>query len=186
MFVVYPAAWVWPIDGVGAASSPRLSPRTVNTPAIPPQVSLREVRASDLPVFFEHQRDPEGARMAAFPSRDHYAFMAHWAKIMANPACALRTVLSDGSVAGNMCAWTDGADRCVGYWIGREFWGRGIASAGLAQFLHYETTRPLTARVVKHNIGSIRVLQKAGFTPAGKDTFELPSGGRFEELVFKL
>ena len=106
--------------------------------------------------------------MAAFSSRDHAAFTAHWHKIMANPACAIRTVLFNGSIAGNMCAWTDGSERCVGYWIGREFWGRGIASAALAQFLHCETTRPLTARVVKHNAASIRVLQKAGFTPAGE------------------
>lgn len=154
--------------------------------AAPSGVSLREVRASDLPVFFKDQADPEGARMAAFPSRNHEAFMAHWAKIMANPACALRTVLCDGSVAGNMCAWTDGTERCVGYWIGREFWGRGIASAGLAQFVHYETTRPLTARVVKHNVGSIRVLQKVGFTPAGEEAFDLPGGVRLEELVFRL
>jgi len=159
----------------------------VNTPATAPSgVSLREVRVSDLPAFFEHQRDPEGARMAAFSSRDHAAFTAHWHKIMANPACAIRTVLFNGSIAGNMCAWTDGNERCVGYWIGREFWGRGVASAALVQFLHHETTRPLTARVVKHNVASIRVLQKAGFTPAGAEAFEPPSGVRLEELVFRL
>jgi RimJ/RimL family protein N-acetyltransferase len=124
--------------------------------------------------------------MAAFPSRDHEAFMAHWAKIMANPACALRTVLFNGSVAGNMCAWTAGTERCVGYWIGREFWGRGIASAALVQFLLEETTRPLTARVVKHNVGSIRVLQKVGFKPAGEEAFEVTGGGKLEELVFSL
>ncbi|HKB58158.1 MAG TPA: GNAT family N-acetyltransferase [Lacunisphaera sp.] len=159
----------------------------MNTPAAaPPGVSLREVHVSDLPVFFEHQRDPEGARMAAFSSRSHDAFMAHWAKIMANPACALRTILSSASVAGNIGAWTDGAERLVGYWIGREFWGRGIASAALAQFLHYETTRPLTARVAKHNAASIRVLQKAGFMPVGEDAFTLPGGATEEELVFRL
>ena len=156
------------------------------TSVIPPRVSLREVRPGDLPILFEHQLDPEGARMAAFASRDRDAFMAHWAKIMANPACALRVILADGSVAGNIGAWTDGAERLVGYWIGGEFWDRGIASAALAQFLHYETTRPLTARVAKHNPASIRVLQKAGFTPAGEDTFDLPDGTKFEELVFRL
>lgn len=124
--------------------------------------------------------------MAAFKSRDRDAFMAHWAKIMANPACATRVILADGSVAGNIGAWTDGAERLVGYWIGREFWGRGIASAALVQFLHDEATRPLTARVAKHNRASIRVLRKAGFAPAGEDTFDLPDGTKFEELVFRL
>lgn len=149
-------------------------------------MSLREVRASDLPILFEHQLDPEATRMAAFPSRDRDAFMAHWAKIMANPACAARTVFFDGSVAGHIGAWTDGAERLVGYWIGREFWGRGIASAALAQFLHYETTRPLTARVVRHNAASIRVLRKTGFTPAGEEAFDLPGGAPEVELVFRL
>lgn len=72
------------------------------TPVIPPRVSLREVRPGDLPILFEHQLDPEGARMAAFKSRDRDAFMAHWAKIMANRACALRAILADGIVAGNI------------------------------------------------------------------------------------
>jgi RimJ/RimL family protein N-acetyltransferase len=178
---------VWPIDGIGAGIKPAPFSRTLNTPAATPSgVSLREVRLSDLPNFFEDQRDPAGARMAGFTPRDHAAFMAHWHKIMANPACAIRTILFNGSIAGYMCAWTDGTDRCVGYWIGREFWGRGVASAALVQFLHYETTRPLTARVVKHNAASIRVLQKAGFKPAGEEAFELPGGAKFEELVFRL
>jgi RimJ/RimL family protein N-acetyltransferase len=143
------------------------------TSAVPPRVSLREVRLGDLPILFDHQTDPEGARMAAFKSRDRDAFMAHWAKIMANPACALRVILADGAVAGQIGAWTDGAERLVGYWIGREFWGRGIASAALVQFLNDEVTRPLTAHVAKHNLASIRVLQKAGFVVVGEEAVEL-------------
>lgn len=156
------------------------------TSAVPPEVSLREVRAGDLPVLFEHQRDPEGVRMAGFVSRDREAFMAHWAKIMANPACALRVVLAGGEVAGNIGSWSGGDERLVGYWIGREFWGRGIATAALRQFLHHETARPLTARVVEHNVGSIRVLQKAGFKLASRETPDLGGGKTDEELVFRL
>ena len=105
---------------------------------------------------------------------------------MADPACAARAILCGDSVAGNIGAWTDGADRLVGYWIGHEFWGRGIASAALSQFLRYETTRPLTARVIKHNAASIRVLQKSGFTLAGEEALDLPGGATEEELIFKL
>jgi len=154
-------------------------------PTVPPVVSLREVRADDLPALFEHQCDPEGVRMAAFPSRDREAFMAHWGKIMANPGCAIRAILCDGRIAGHIAAWSDGADRYLGYWIGREFWGRGVASAGLAQFLHYETTRPLMAHVVKHNGASIRVLQKNGFILADTSPVDPPEGAG-EELTFKL
>ncbi len=160
---------------------------TVNTPlVVPPAVSLREVRVSDLSILFEHQLDPEATRMAAFPSRNRDAFMAHWTKIMADPTGALRTVLFGGSVAGNIGAWTVGAERFVGYWIGREFWGRGIASAALSQFLRYETTRPLTAHVVKHNAASIRVLLKAGFALTAENAFDLPGGATGAEFIFKL
>ncbi len=87
----------------------------MNTPpVVPPEVSLREVRVSDLPILFEHQLDPEATRMAAFPPRNRDAFMAHWTKIMANPDGALRTILIGGSVAGSIGAWTDGADRLNG------------------------------------------------------------------------
>jgi RimJ/RimL family protein N-acetyltransferase len=152
----------------------------------PPAVSLREVRASDLPILFQHQLDPEATRMAAFPSRNRDAFMAHWAKIMADPACASRAIVFGGSVAGQIGAWTDGADRLVGYWIGREYWGLGIATAALSQFLHYEPSRPLTAQVIRHNVGSIRVLEKCGFTITGRHTFTLSDGTAAEELILKL
>jgi RimJ/RimL family protein N-acetyltransferase len=158
----------------------------VNPRVVPSEVSLREVCADDLPALFEYQLDPEASRMADFPSRDREAFMAHWAKIMANPACAIRAIIADGNVAGHVGAWTDGADRVTGYWLGRAFWGRGIASAALAQFLRCELARPLIAHVAKHNAASIRVLQKAGFTLAGEDNFELPGGVMSEGLVFRL
>jgi hypothetical protein len=40
-------------------------------------VLLRDVEEDDLPVFFEHQLDPEATRMAAFSARDRKAFLAH-------------------------------------------------------------------------------------------------------------
>lgn len=148
-------------------------------------VQLRAVETADLPVLFEHQLDPEATRMAAFPSREREAFMAHWARVLGNPACVARTILCEGHVAGNIGAWTDAdtRERLVGYWIGREFWGRGVATAALSQFVNYETARPLTARVVKHNRASLRVLQKCGFVMEAEDRFTDPAGGLHEEFV---
>ena len=51
----------------------------------------------------------------------------------------------------------------VGYWIGKEHWGRGIASAALRLYLDVDRHRPLLATVAEHNAGSRRVLEKAGF-----------------------
>jgi len=152
-------------------------------------VSLRPVNRDDLPIFFVHQLDPEATKLAAFPSRDREAFFIHWTtKILGNPAAVSRTILAGGQVAGNIGAWTDAAsnDRFICYWLGREFWGRGIASAAMSQFLRFESTRPLSARVAKHNLGSIRVLEKAGFARVGEDAFSLPNGARVGEFIYSL
>lgn len=136
------------------------------------EVTLREVIPDDLGVFFEHQRDPEGARMAAFPSRDREAFDAHWKKIQAIETNVLRTVLVDGRVAGNLGSWIQEGKREVGYWFGREFWGRGVASRALAEFVGFVDTRPLWAFVAEHNLGSVRVLEKCGFTEVEEEALE--------------
>src|SRR2546421_12445871 len=71
-------------------------------------VTLREVTKEDLPIFCEHQLDAEATRMAAFPSRDRDAFMAHWARIMSketNETGILNTILADDTVAGNVVYW---------------------------------------------------------------------------------
>ena len=133
------------------------------------RVVLREVRDGDLPTLFEHQRDPDSTAMAGFPAREREAFDAHWAKIRADPECRTRAIVVDGRLAGNIGSWwQDDGRREVGYWLGREFWGRGIASRALAAYLREERERPLHAFVVRHNPASLRVLEKCGFTVAGE------------------
>jgi RimJ/RimL family protein N-acetyltransferase len=134
------------------------------------EVRIRDVREDDLEVFFEQQLDPEATRMAAFPARDREAFMAHWAKTDLDDANIKQTVVLDGQVAGNMLSWEQDGQRLVGYWIGRPYWGRGVATAALALFLERVPTRPIHAHVAVHNAGSIRVLEKCGFQRVGDAT----------------
>lgn len=125
---------------------------------------LRDVQSDDLPIFFEQQLDADATRMADFPSRDRTAFDAHWASnILGNPTALAQTVLLDGKVAGYIGSWQQEGVRLVGYWIGKEYWGKGVATAALARFLCLVTARPLHAHVAKHNLASIRVLEKCGF-----------------------
>ncbi len=129
------------------------------------EVRLRDVEPDDLPIFYEQQLDGDATRMAAFPARDRTAFDAHWTtNILGNPAALIQTILLDGEVAGNIGSWRHNGVRHVGYWIGKEHWGKGVATRALAAFLHLMTERPLHAHVAKHNVRSIRVLEKCGFT----------------------
>lgn len=148
---------------------------------------LRDVVEADIPILFEHQRDPEATRMAAFPARDREAFTAHWQKILANDELTKKTILFDGQVAGNIVSFDRDGKRLVGYWIGREFWGKGLATRALAELLNEVTERPLHAYVATSNLGSIRVLEKCGFTLLGRETeFDERLGEEIEEALFVL
>jgi RimJ/RimL family protein N-acetyltransferase len=157
------------------------------------QITLREVAGSDLDVFFEHQLDPEANRMAAFTSGDpsnREAFMAHWRRIMAEPTVTNRTVLVDGQVAGSVASYVDAefGKREVTYWLGKKFWGQGVATAALGLFLsEVVTERPIYGRAARDNTGSIRVLEKCGFRLTGHDRgYAAARGEEIEEVIMEL
>lgn len=150
-----------------------------------PKIVLRDVTPEDLPVLFEQQLDPEANRMAAFPARDREAFMAHWAKILGDATLTAKAIWSDGRLAGNIGAFQQSGQMMVGYWLGREYWGQGIATRALKAFLEQVTARPLFAHVAKHNVGSIRVLEKCGFT-LYREQRDSVRGEEVDELVLVL
>ena len=154
---------------------------------VTPAVHLRSVEDRDLEVFFEHQADPQAVEMAAFPARDKDQFAAHWAKIRADDALFTRTILADGAVAGNIGSWQDNGQQLLGYWVGREWWGRGVATQALALLGDEVSIRPLYAHVVRHNVGSIRVLEKCGFRrDRAEEAKAPPSGDVMEEFIYVL
>jgi RimJ/RimL family protein N-acetyltransferase len=128
-----------------------------------PLVELREIVDADLPILFAYQAEPEGNEMAAFPARDEPAFRAHKAKILSDPANLLRTITVEGRVVGSISSWDAEGERDVGYWIGRDHWGNGYATAALRAFLAIDTTRPLWVHVAEHNVGSQLVAERCGF-----------------------
>jgi RimJ/RimL family protein N-acetyltransferase len=146
-------------------------------------VRLRDVVDDDLPIFFAFQSDPEAVRLAAIAPRAHEDFLAHWAKIRQDPTVRIRTVLADGQVAGNVLTFERDGHREVGYWIGRPFWGQGIATRALEAFLTEIPSRPLYGHAAKVNQGSIRVLEKCGFTRVGEDPEFSKIGDQFVEGV---
>jgi RimJ/RimL family protein N-acetyltransferase len=148
---------------------------------------LRDVVESDLDAFYEQQREPEATRMALFPARDRPAFDAHWQRVLADETVTKKTIVHEGEVAGNAGCWPQDGRRYVGYWLGREFWGKGLATRALAELVDEVKDRPLHAWVAKSNVGSIRVLEKCGFVVAGERAeVDERLGETVEELLFVL
>lgn len=136
----------------------------MNKPSAPDRSILREVRESDIEFFYEYQADPEAAQMAASTPRERPAAEARWREIMANQAIVARAIVVGDVVAGHLVGWVEDGHLEVGYWLGRQFWGMGIATEALRNFLDILTERPLEAWVAPHNSSSMRVLEKNGFT----------------------
>lgn len=153
-------------------------------------ITLRPVEPADLDPFYAHQLDPEAIRLAAFVSADRKnraAFDAHWGKILRAPENTNRTIVADGQVVGHIACFPMEGNLEVTYWLGREFWGRGIATEALHQLLRQVTVRPLFARTATDNLGSLRVLQKCGFTIVGQDRgYAHGRGADTEEYLLRL
>jgi RimJ/RimL family protein N-acetyltransferase len=131
-------------------------------------IVIRDAVAADVPIFFEHQRDPDSNRMAGVGARDAEQHAAHWARILADDSLTAKTILYDGEVAGSAVSWESDGKRMVGYWIGQQFWGKGLATAALGHLVQELTMRPLHALVLADNAASLRVLRKHGFTVVGR------------------
>jgi RimJ/RimL family protein N-acetyltransferase len=143
-------------------------------PSSAPQdvVTLRDVLESDLDIFFIQQQDPQANYMAAFTTEnpaDENAFTIKWAKILGAKTFLNQTILYNDQVAGHISHFEQSGKTEITYWLGREFWGQGVATRALGLFLELAEKRPLYARAAKDNIASTRVLQKNGFTIIDED-----------------
>lgn len=151
---------------------------------------LRPVTDADVAIFFAHMQDADALHMAAFTPKDpadEAAHVAHWQRIMAADTVVIRTVLVGEAVAGHVLSFEQEGDWDVSYWLGREFWGQGLATRALAAFLTAFTHRPLYGRAAADNVGSIRVMEKCGFRLVGREQgFANARGATIDEVVLRL
>ena len=153
-------------------------------------VTLREVEDGDLDALFEQMRDPEGVWMAAFTAEDpddRAHFDEHMARVRSDPAVTPRTIVRDGRAVGHVASFPSGGELEVTYVVDRAVWGQGVASRALALLLEEVTDRPLHARAASDNLGSLRVLEKAGFKVVGTErSFARARKAEIEETVLRL
>jgi RimJ/RimL family protein N-acetyltransferase len=142
-------------------------------------LSLRPCRDGDQPDIVRHANSPNVARHLRdlFPQpytlKDANDWLARVSR--QSPPLNLAITIDDRFIGGIGLA--PGADihrvsAEVGYWLGEEFWGRGIAACALAGFTHYAfATFPdlnrIFAYVDEDHPPSIRVLEKAHYRREG-------------------
>ena len=153
-------------------------------------VSLRPMEDSDLEAIFQQTADPESVRMAAFTAGDQAnraAFLDRISRIRADTNVWHRVIDVDGAVAGTIGSFRVDDRREVTYWVDRRSWGKGIASRALQLLLAEIAERPVYARAASDNVGSLRVLEKAGFRRVGVDRgFAAGRGEEIEETILRL
>ena len=153
-------------------------------------IQLRDVAEDDLAIFFDYQLDADANYMAAFTAKDPNdkdAFDAHWKKIRNDETIVIKTIVVGEEVVGHVASFIMFEQREVTYWIGKSFWGKGIATKSLAMFLKLQKERPIYARAAKDNTASLRVLEKCGFTIDGEEKGHANARGQeIEEYILKL
>jgi RimJ/RimL family protein N-acetyltransferase len=149
-------------------------------------VLLREVAELDLLEFYSHQKANCTVAAGRENLTDLTAFFERWRKILDEPKYKTRTIVADGQVMGYIGHFLRSDQPEVSYELGKQHWGKGFATSALQQFLREVAVRPLYARAAKDNTGSIRVLQKCGFSVVGEDRFIAAQGHEVEEFIFAL
>lgn len=153
-------------------------------------IKLRPTVVNDLETLFKIQLNEEANYQAAFTSKDSQnkeAYIAKYTRLLSDPTVNNQTILVGTVIAGSIAKFVMEGDAEITYWIDKSFWGKGIATAALKDFLKIEETRPIFGRVAFDNIGSQRVLEHCGFIRTGTDRgFANARQMEIEEFIYRL
>ena len=153
-------------------------------------IILTKTEKEDLNTLFQFQTDKVGGYLAAFMPKDpndKAAYIEKYSKFLTNPTINMRTIKMNNEIVGSIFKFVMEGDNEITYWIDRKFWGQGIATKALKNFLTIESNRPIFGRVAFDNIGSKKVLEKCGFEKIGTDkSFANARQEEIEEYIYKL
>ncbi|GFZ81553.1 GNAT family N-acetyltransferase [Nesterenkonia alkaliphila] len=151
------------------------------------EITLRDVESADLDEFFRFQQDADAAHMAGFAPtnpKDRSIFDHHWGELLNDEKSLVRTIDVDGQAAGSIAVFRDGDTHEVMFWTDKRFWDKGVTTTAFDLFLEEFQKRPLRARVVVDNVGSLKILESRGFTEIGEE--QVFSNARAEVVTEKL
>ena len=159
------------------------------------RVRLRPCHVVDAPALADEANDPRVAATLRdyFPSPysvDDALRFIELALELTGPATQF-VIEAEGEVAGIMGLFV-GEDvlrhNCeIGYWLGHRWWGRGIATAAVAQACDYAwahlAAHRVYAEVFSSNPASVRVLEKCGFSLEYRLPATVVKGGEVLDLI---
>lgn len=149
-------------------------------------ITVRELTESDIPDIQKLASDPAVSDTTRIP----HPYPPDGARVFVRDALRRRGeglefvyAICEGSVFTGLCGLLLLADEPgraeIGYWIGRPFWGRGIATAGVDQVIDLAFSRhrltSIVAYVLDRNPASAKVLLNNGFS----ETARRPNPGPF-------
>ncbi len=153
-------------------------------------IILTKTEEDDLNTLFHFQIDKEGIYLAAFTPNDpndKNAYIEKYSKFLTDPTINMLTIKLNDEIVGSISKFIMEGENEITYWIDRKFWGQGIATTALKDFLIIEQSRPIFGRVAFDNYGSQKVLEKCGFVKIGTDKgFATARQTEIEEYIFKL
>lgn len=153
-------------------------------------ITLRPTVVADLDTLFEFQLDKKGGYLAAFipeDPTDKTAYLTKHTRLLSDPTINNQTILVGNVIVGSIAKFVMEGDAEITYWLDRKFWGQGVATKALKNFLDIETIRPIFGRVAFDNFGSQKVLEKCGFVKIGADKgFANARQTEIEEFIYKL
>lgn len=151
--------------------------------------TVRPWRAGDEPSLTRHANN----RRVSLNMRDRFPYpyshadAEEWIRTASaeTPVTNFAIVVAGSAVGG--IGFELGADVFrrsteIGYWLGEEFWGRGIATEAVRTMTEYAFARfdvyRIHAMVFEWNPGSMRVLEKAEYTCEGRRRLSVTKDGR--------
>ncbi len=162
------------------------------------QCQIRSWKFSDFASLIRHANNPAIWRNVrdGFPcpytESDAERWLAH--VLTTTPETQFAIAVDAEAVGGIGIILQDDVHRVsaeVGYWLGQEYWGRGIMTSAVRAFSDYSLRTYSLTRVYAHvfewNQASARVLEKAGFTLEARLHRSAAKEGRIiDELQYAL
>ena len=153
-------------------------------------IILRKTELADLEFFFRFQLDEEANHLAAFTAKDRAdktAYIQKYSKFLNDPTKNTQTIIIENTIVGSIAKFEIEGQAEITYWIDKAYWGKGVATKALTEFLKTEKMRPILGRTAFDNVGSQKVLEKCNFVKIGSDKgFANARQAEIEEFIYKL